>query len=177
MRFVTIGKVTVPGKGGRPRKWRSDADRVRAFRARQRGDAEPPVLAVALDEGDELAAAWEHVRQLGQQLDGQREVERALRSELGLARLELKAQERQFAWLRADNDDLRLKLAEVESERRESDERLSVLADENRALRQRLDRLQLDARSSNPGGGTPPDGRVGNRADRRRAARAGRRRS
>lgn len=29
--------VTVPGKGGRPRKWRSDADRVRAYRARQAG--------------------------------------------------------------------------------------------------------------------------------------------
>jgi len=135
------------------------------------------VLSVALDEGDELAAAWEHVRQLGQELVGQREVERALRSELGVARRELKAQERRFGWLRADNDDLRVKVSEVERERRESDERLSALADENRGLRQRLDQLLLAGLSPNPDGGTPPDGRVGNRADRRRAARAGRRRS
>src|SRR5262249_23470440 len=56
--FVTLRAVTVPGRGGRPRKWRSDADRVRAYRARQRGAPEPPVLVVALDEGDELAAPW-----------------------------------------------------------------------------------------------------------------------
>jgi hypothetical protein len=40
--------MTVPGKGGRPRKWRSDADRVRAFRARHRGEEEPATFDEAL---------------------------------------------------------------------------------------------------------------------------------
>jgi hypothetical protein len=47
--------VTVPGKGGRPRKWRSDTDRQRAWRARADGRAEPPTLDQALNDGDELA--------------------------------------------------------------------------------------------------------------------------
>ena len=48
LRFVTLTPMTVPGKGGRPRKWRSDADRVRAFRARERGDDEPPTIDVSV---------------------------------------------------------------------------------------------------------------------------------
>jgi len=56
--------MTVPAKGGRPRKWRSEADRVRAFRARQRGDEEPATLDVALADGDELARAVDRIRQL-----------------------------------------------------------------------------------------------------------------
>jgi hypothetical protein len=56
--------MTVPGKGGRPRKWRSDADRVRAFHARQRGEEEPATLEEALVDGDDLARAIEHSRQL-----------------------------------------------------------------------------------------------------------------
>ncbi len=60
--------MTVPGKGGRPRKWRSDADRVRAYRARQTGIDEPPVLAQALDDGDESARVWATVHDLGEQL-------------------------------------------------------------------------------------------------------------
>jgi chromosome segregation ATPase len=56
--------MTVPGKGGRPRKWRSDADRVRAFRARHRGEEEPATFEEALVDGDDLARAVEHSRQL-----------------------------------------------------------------------------------------------------------------
>lgn len=56
--------MTVPAKGGRPRKWRSDADRVRAFRARQRGDQEPATLDASLVDGDELARAVDHISQL-----------------------------------------------------------------------------------------------------------------
>jgi hypothetical protein len=57
--------MTVPGKGGRPRKWRSDADRVRAFRARQRGEDGPPTVEVARAAGDEAALARDQVRELG----------------------------------------------------------------------------------------------------------------
>ena len=68
LRFVTVVLVTVPGKGGRPRKWRSDADRVRAYRARQRGEREPVTFDVALTDGDELALAIERGRQLQAEL-------------------------------------------------------------------------------------------------------------
>jgi hypothetical protein len=54
--------MTVPGKGGRPRKWRSNADRIRAYRARQQGVPEPPILEQALQDGDELARALELAR-------------------------------------------------------------------------------------------------------------------
>ena len=64
--------MTVPGKGGRPRKWRSDADRVRAHRARQRGEDEPPTVERALVAGDEAAVAWERVRELGVTIEDQR---------------------------------------------------------------------------------------------------------
>ena len=60
--------MTVPGKGGRPRKWRSDADRVRAFRARERGEQEPPTLETALVDGDELALAVDRARRLQEEL-------------------------------------------------------------------------------------------------------------
>src|SRR5690242_7503544 len=43
-----ITRMTVPGKGGRPRKWLSDADRMRAYRARRRGESEPDTLEAAL---------------------------------------------------------------------------------------------------------------------------------
>lgn len=49
--------MTVPGKGGRPRKWASDRDRQRAWRARQQGQPEPTQYREALDDGDLLAAA------------------------------------------------------------------------------------------------------------------------
>lgn len=39
--------MTIPGKGGRPRKWRSDANRSRAYRARQRCEDEPASIEQA----------------------------------------------------------------------------------------------------------------------------------
>jgi chromosome segregation ATPase len=60
--------VTIPGKGGRPRKWRSDVDRSRAYRARQRGDDEPVTIVQALDDGDELAAARMEIERLSREL-------------------------------------------------------------------------------------------------------------
>lgn len=61
-RFVTIGSRDRAGQGWSAEKWRSDADRQRAFRARQSGRAEPPTLVQALDDGDELASAREVAR-------------------------------------------------------------------------------------------------------------------
>jgi hypothetical protein len=169
-RFVTLDGVTIPGKGGRPRKWRSDADRVRAYRARQRGDSEPPVLAVALGEGDELAASLEHSRELGERLVEQRKAERALRSELAAARRELEAQRARFGWLRQDNDALRAKLAEAVLARNEVEHRLKELA--------RL--LQRERLKPTRPAATPPvettETPSANRAQRRRAGRIARHR-
>jgi hypothetical protein len=64
--------MTVPGRGGRPRRWRSDADRQRAFRARRDGRPEPPTLAQALDDGDELALALERIRELQDDFERER---------------------------------------------------------------------------------------------------------
>jgi chromosome segregation ATPase len=91
--------MTVPGKGGRPRKWRSDADRVRAYRARQQGVEEPPVLSIALDDGDDLARAWDTIRQLQTQLAGENEVRQRLRKELNAARRQLDQQQERFGWI------------------------------------------------------------------------------
>jgi hypothetical protein len=161
--------MTIPGKGGRPRKWRSDADRVRAFRARQRGQEEPPVLSAVLDESDELAAAWDRVRELGEQLDQQRVVERSLRRELATARRELEAQQTRFQWLSDSNEALRSKFAAGEGERRELAGRLTAQIAETEALRRQQD-VRLAAASS-PNAIGPSGERAGNRAQRRRAAR------
>ena len=97
--FRCARRVTVPGKGGRPRKWRSDADRVRAYRARQAGRDEPPELGPALADRDELALATEQVRSLKQELVAAAAAERALRGEIEVLRRELAAHRRRFGWL------------------------------------------------------------------------------
>jgi chromosome segregation ATPase len=71
--------VTIPGKGGRPRKWRSDADRSRAYRARQRGDDEPATIEQALDDSDELAEARREIERLSLALREGRIQQRTLR--------------------------------------------------------------------------------------------------
>ena len=71
--------MTIPGKGGRPRKWRSDADRSRAYRARQRGGDEPTTIEQALDDGDELAEARREIARLSLALREGRIEQRALR--------------------------------------------------------------------------------------------------
>ena len=91
--------MTVPGKGGRPRKWCSDADRVRAYRARQQGVEEPRVRSVALDDGDDLARAWDTIRQLQTQLAQESEVRQRLQKELKVARRQLDQQQERFGWI------------------------------------------------------------------------------
>ena len=98
-RFVTVLLMTVPGKGGRPRKWCSDADRVRAYRARQQGVEEPRVRSVALDDGDDLARAWDTIRQLQTQLAQESEVRQRLQKELKVARRQLDQQQERFGWI------------------------------------------------------------------------------
>jgi hypothetical protein len=98
-RTVTVRPMTVPGKGGRPRKWRSDADRVRAYRARQTGVDEPPTLIEAFDDGDELARVWAKVRDLGEQLDQANATVKQLRRERDQVRRELEREQHRWGWI------------------------------------------------------------------------------
>jgi septal ring factor EnvC (AmiA/AmiB activator) len=119
--------MTVPGKGGRPRKWRSDADRVRAFRARERGDDEPPTIEVALESGDEAALAWDQVRQLGDTLDALRAELKTTQAALRRAEKELEREQVRSSWISEGNDRLRAELDAVERDRADLQERLDEL--------------------------------------------------
>jgi hypothetical protein len=132
LRFVTVVPMTVPGKGGRPRKWRSDADRVRAYRARQQGVEEPRVLSVALDDGDDLARAWDTIRQLQKQLAGENEVRQRLQKELNVARRQLDRQQERFGWIEKARTVLQGERDALVAERGE-------LRAELNTLRQRID--------------------------------------
>jgi hypothetical protein len=133
-------------------------------------------MAVALDDGDELAAALEHGRELGHRLVEQRKVERSVRRELAAAHRELEAQRARFGWLRHEIDALRTRLTDAERLRAEVRERLTTLTEENRALRHRLDLAHAAQTGAVKTAGST-DKPSANRAQRRRAARNARRRS
>jgi chromosome segregation ATPase len=142
--------MTVPGKGGRPRKWLSDADRVRAHRARQRGDVEPPTFEEMSAGDDELAHA----------LRRQRELE----VELADARQDVRWLEHELAEAEAKSAQLDSDLRAVHTER---EELLIQVTELNDRVRQ-LSSARVDTQRLEP---TP----LGNRATRRRIARRRRR--
>src|SRR4051794_39434301 len=86
--------MTIAGKRGRPRKWRSDADQARAYRARRRGESEPPQLAQITDETDELAVARLQLRRVSELVRQLRRSAESLRSKLRRARQDLEAERR-----------------------------------------------------------------------------------
>jgi hypothetical protein len=98
--------MTVPGKGGRPRKWRTDADRQRAWRARTNGVQQPPTMVQALDEGDELAKAWEMIRDLGEQLQAAKDKTHRLQVELNRERRDRATEDRRWGWITTANEQL-----------------------------------------------------------------------
>lgn len=151
--------MTVPGKGGRPRKWRSDADRQRAWRNRQTGAPEPPTMVQALDDGDELARTWQMIRDLGAQLEAAKAKAKALQVELNRTRREHATEDRRWGWITTENQHLH---AETERLRAERDDALARLHDLE-ALRQQ----------PAPRTGTPPpaSGPALSRAERRRLER------
>jgi chromosome segregation ATPase len=150
--------MTVAGKGGRPRKWRSDADRVRAYRARQQGVEEPPVLAVALDDGDDLARAWDTIRQLGEQLGEAGKTRQQLQKELRAATRDLNQQQQRFGWIEKDCFMLRIERDALIIERDE-------LRGELGTLRPRIGAVEPHpaAVSSAPSATPPPLSRAGRR--------------
>ncbi len=151
--------MTVAGKGGRPRKWRSDADRVRAYRARQRGEDEPPTVARAALDGDEAAAAWERVSELGVTIEEQRSELKSLTAALSRSEKSLSQERKRFAWIDNDNDRLRVELAETKRE--------------FELLRARLDEFRSPMQPDPPREAQRPTGQP-NRAQRRAADRRGR---
>ena len=127
--------MTVPGKGGRPRKWRSDADRSRAYRARQAGADEPPVLAQALDDGDELARVWAMVRVFGAELDAAKATIKRTGRERDQAHRELATEKRRWGWIEAH-------ITEITAERDRLATERDTLAQELADIRQDVARLQ-----------------------------------
>jgi chromosome segregation ATPase len=124
--------MTVPGKGGRPRKWRSDADRVRAFRARQRGEDEPPTVGVARAAGDEAALAWDQTRELGLTIEALKAELKATRSALRKAEKALEQERVRYRWIREDNERLRADLEAAERDRVDLQARLDEWSCGNR---------------------------------------------
>jgi chromosome segregation ATPase len=156
--------MTVPGKGGRPRKWRSDADRVRAHRARQRGEDEPATLEQAFVDGDELARAIDRGRQLQAELvaaiQSLAESDAALQSE----HRRHTATQRKLDRERADLDAVRATLARQAEELRATHDELFELRADNSRLREQLVLAAQRAQQAGP-----------NRAARRQAAKSDRR--
>ena len=152
--------MTVPGKGGRPRKWRSDADRVRAFRARERGEQEPPTLETALGNGDELALVVNQARHLQAELvdaiTSMGELEEALAGE----RRRTEALRRRLDRTQADLDHQRSAAAETDDHVRTLQTELAEARTTNSSLQARLAILTQ-----------PPTGPPLNRAARRAAKR------
>ena len=130
--------MTVPGKGGRPRKWRSDTDRQRAYRARNAGVDEPPTLDQALDDGDELAALWAKFRDQAAQLAAANETAKQLRRERDQARRELAAEQQRWGWIESRN-------TELQTERDRLADELNTAIAEQINLRERLTRPQRAA--------------------------------
>jgi hypothetical protein len=152
--------MTVPGKGGRPRKWRSDADRVRAFRARQRGEEEPTTFEEALVDGDDLARAVEHTRQLQADLVAAVASLSESNAALQIERRRHQSTLRRLDRLTAELDGRRTAGAHREQELELLREGVAELRAESAALRARI---ALTAPAAQPQGL--------NRADRRRAAK------
>jgi chromosome segregation ATPase len=153
--------MTVPGKGGRPRKWRSDADRVRAYRARQTGIDEPPTLVQALDEGDELARVWAMVRDLGEKLDTANTTIKDLRRERDQAHRDLEREQRRWGWIETTHNGLAAERDRLASE-------LNAAVIEQLELRERLARHTTPA--SSPPTPAPAAGGL-SRAQRRQLER------
>jgi chromosome segregation protein len=152
--------MTVPGKGGRPRKWRSDADRVRAFRARERGEEEPATFEEALVDGDDLARAVEQARQLQTDLVAALASLSASNEALQTERRRHQSTQRRLDRARAELDGLRPAGARREEELELLREGLAELRAENATLRTRI---ALTAPAAQP--------QRLNRAGRRRAAK------
>lgn len=138
--------VTVPGKGGRPRKWLSDADRVRAYRARQSGDSEPPTVFAARSGDDALAAALQREHDLEHLLTASRQEVAELRRNLTATATSIDTLQSHIADLERERAFLSHRVAELDdrSHRHEADQPDAIQGQRqqlpNRASRRRAQR-------------------------------------
>jgi chromosome segregation ATPase len=134
--------MTVPGKGGRPRKWLSDTDRVRAYRARQRGEPEPTTAADAAASDGALAAALRRQHDLETLLTDARAEITSLRERLTAAELSVDRLEQRAARLERERADLLHQTTELRDQLRQSaaPPREPAAPRPNRAARRAADR-------------------------------------
>lgn len=90
------------------------------------------MLSVALDDGDDLALAWDTIRQLQAQLAQESEVRQRLQRELKIARRQLDQQLERFGWIEKARTVLQGERDALVAERGELRAELS-------ALRRRID--------------------------------------
>ena len=126
--------MTVAGKGGRPRKWRSDADRVRAFRARHRGEEEPATFEEALVDGDDAALAWNRVRELECALEDLRREAKLSKASAREARTALDHERVRFGWINEENIRLRSEIEALRAERDALQEERTTLLETTKGL-------------------------------------------
>jgi chromosome segregation ATPase len=115
-----VAPATVPGKGGRPRKRLSDTDRVRAYRARQRGEPEPATAADAAASDDALAAALRRQHDLENLLTDARAEITSLRGRRTAAELSVDRLEQLTAGLERERADLLHQTTELRDQLRQS---------------------------------------------------------
>lgn len=139
---MTVVPVTIPGKGGRPRKWLSDTDRVRAYRARKRGEPEPATAADAAAGDDARAAALRRQHDLETLLTDARAEITSLRGRLTAAELSVDRLEQRAAGLERERAELLRQATELRDQLRQSAATLRdpVAPRPNRANRRAADR-------------------------------------
>jgi phage shock protein A len=133
--------MTVAGRGGRPRKWASDADRVRAFRARQRGEAEPLTFDQHVDDRTALGELVERIRTLEALITERDDVLRSQDREILTLERKVTTIERRLASAAAENAHLRAEVKRLAAtEAQDGAEPSRPTPQLNRAERRRLDR-------------------------------------
>jgi predicted RNase H-like nuclease (RuvC/YqgF family) len=84
---------------------------VRAFRARQRGEDEPPTIDEVIDEGGEVAALWTQLDALRRTVAEQSKTISALESEIATLEQRLLDERDRYAWIDRENERLRSELS------------------------------------------------------------------
>jgi chromosome segregation ATPase len=130
-------------------------------------------MVQALDEGDELAKAWETVRDLGGQLESAKDKTHRLQVELNRERRERATEDRRWGWITTANEQF---TADNHRLRVERDEALHQARDLEIRLQQAT-RTRPASAAPEPTPSPPSAGPALSRAERRRHEREQHRRT
>jgi uncharacterized coiled-coil protein SlyX len=83
---------------------------VRAFRARQRGEDEPPTIEEVIDDGGEVAARWTQLEELHRTVAEQNKTISSLESEIAMLEQRLEDERERYARIDEENERLRSEL-------------------------------------------------------------------